>query len=444
MTTLPAQQLQMGSTRYFLSSMPARELVMVVRPASEALPDWNEMSIEDRIQRDINLKRLHDEVIPYLASHPDRFFGAVIVLVTGKVDFEKLTELEVQAPKAYEGSLEKFGFLTITGGEWIALDGQHRLVALREIFLGKFDGEIQGGLPNDDVSVIFIENESIQKTRRIFNKVNRYARSTSRADNLILSEDDGYAIISRKLFTEKSGVLHSRDPRVEQIVNWKNNTLSNRSLQLTTISALSLIVKDICEAHGIFLDERSNGGVVPSAQLITKGKEICEQWIETAFEEFEILEEARKNAGILPTNRELDKPFSLLLKPAGQIALFRAARKAKETFTQRFNLSEFFNRASYVDWRVVSENWDNLLVMGGYRIMAKNSGYEDAALMLLWQVYGSLSTLPPELREVIERRWAVAHANEPRDLPDPLPRDVEAVKRSHLLTSTSTENSKEH
>jgi len=401
---------------------------MVVRPASEALPEWNEMSIEDRIQREINLKRLHDEVIPYLARHPDRFFGAVIVLVTGRVDFERLTELGVQAPKAYEGSLEKFGFLTITGGEWIALDGQHRLVALREIFLGRFDGEIQTGLPNDDVSVIFIENESIQKTRRIFNKVNRYARATSRADNLILSEDDGYAIISRKLFTEKSGVLSSRDPRVEQIVNWKNNTLSNRSLQLTTISALSLIVRDICEAHGIYLDEKSSGGVVPSPQLISKGKEICELWIETAFEKFEILDEARRNAGILSANREFDKPFSLLLKPAGQISLFRAARKAKETFQQRFSLSEYFLRASYCDWRVVSKNWDNLLVMGGYRIMAKNSGYEDAALMLLWQIYGSLSILPPNLQELIEKRWAIAHANEPRDLPDPLPRDVIAVK----------------
>lgn len=436
MTTLPAQQLHMGSTRYYLSSIPARELVMVVRPASEALPDWNEMSIEDRIQREINLKRLHDEVIPYLASHPDRFFGAVIVLLTGKVEFEKLTELGVSGPKAYEGSLEKFGFLTISGGDWIALDGQHRLVALREIFLGRFEGEIQAGLSSDDVSVIFIENESVQKTRRIFNKVNRYARSTSRADNLILSEDDGYAIISRKLFTEKAGVLHSRDPRVEQIVNWKNNTLSNRSLQLTTISALSLIVRDICEVHGIFLDEKSNGGVAPSPQLISKGQKLCEQWIETAFEQFEILDQARTNASILPANRELDKPFSLLLKPAGQISLFRAARRAKEAFTQQFDLSDFFERASHVDWRVVSENWDNLLVMGGNRIMAKNAGYEDAALMLLWQIYGGLSVLPLEIRDAIEKRWAVAHANEPRVLPDPLPRVISASQRKDVLSTT--------
>jgi len=428
MNTLPAQELRMGSTTYYLSSIPARELVMVVRPASEALPDWNEMSIEDRIQRDINVKRLHDEVIPYLASHPDRFFGAVIVLLTGRVEFEHLTDFGIGAPMAYERSLEKFGFLTVDGGEWIALDGQHRLVALREIFMGNFEGEVQPGIAGDDVSVIFIKNESIQKTRRIFNKVNRYARSTSRADNLILSEDDGYAIISRKLFTDEKGVLRSQDPNVEQIVNWKNNTLSNRSLQLTTISAVSLIVRDICEAHGLRLDERTTGGVLPDEQLIAKGFRYCSSWLEAAFEHFEILKTARQNASILPVSREHEKPFSLLLKPAGQIALFRAARKAKELLSSNFELADFLERASQVEWSVTSPIWDNTIVMGGYRIMAKQTGYEDAALMLLWQVYGDTSKLPSDLHETIKKRWAILHVNEVRDLPTPLPKRI-AIKR---------------
>jgi DNA sulfur modification protein DndB len=213
---------------------------------------------------------------------------------------------------------------------------------------------------------------------------------------------------------------------VEQIVNWKNNTLSNRSLQLTTISAVSLIVRDICESHGVFLDEKTNGGVLPESSLVAKGQKYCNEWIEVAFENFEILAEARRNASILPANRELDQPFSLLLKPAGQIALFRAARKAKEIFTKNFDVAEFFERASHVDWRVTSEIWDNLLVMGGYRIMAKNSGYEDASLMLLWQVYGGLSVLPTETVELISKRWALAHSGKPRQLPQPLP---EVVKR---------------
>lgn len=414
MTTLPAQRLQMGSTTYFLSSIPVKELVMVVRPASEALPDWEGMSIEDRFQRDINMKRLQDEVIPYLASHPDRFFGSVIVLIDGgRVTFESLEQLGVQLPRAYAGPMEKFGFLTVEGGDWIALDGQHRLVALREILLGHYKSDMQPGIPIDDVSVIFIENESIQKTRRIFNKVNRYARSTSRADNLILSEDDGYAIIARKLFTTPGSAWASQDPRCDEIVNWKNNTLSGRSLQLTTISALSLMVKDICETNGLYLDEKSLGGVMPEQALIAKGRMICEEWFNEFFTAFAVFDRARRDVSTIPLQRETDEPYSFLFKPAGQISLFRAARRAHEALDSDFNIRDFMKRASRLDWSMNSPWWANIIIQGGQRILAKQVTYEDTALMVVFQVYNQSKHLPIALVQKTHERWAVANGDVP-------------------------------
>lgn len=412
MPTLPAQKLTMGSTTYYLSSIPVKELVMVVRPAAEALPDWDEMSIEDRFQRDINMKRLHDEVIPYLASHPDRFFGSVIVLVNeGRVTFESLERLAPELPRAYASAMEKFGFVTIEGGEWIALDGQHRLVALREILTGRYEGQLQPGIANDDVSVIFIENESIQKTRRIFNKVNRYARPTSRADNLILSEDDGYAIISRKLFTLPSGEWASRDMRAEEIVNWKNNTLSGRSLQITTISALSLMVKDICEAHGIVLDERALGGVVADDALMKAGFDKCQEWFAAFFRAFPAFATARQDVSSIPLFRETLQPHSFLFKPAAQISLFRAARRAKEILGSAFNIDTFMERAARIDWRIENILWQNVIVLGGQRIMAKQGTYEDSALMIIWQVYGGLNLLPEDVVLKIHTRWDLVNRN---------------------------------
>ena len=55
MTTVAAQRLKMGSTEYFLASLTAGELVTRVRTAEEVLHDWDNLSIEDRIQRNINL-----------------------------------------------------------------------------------------------------------------------------------------------------------------------------------------------------------------------------------------------------------------------------------------------------------------------------------------------------------------------------------------------------
>lgn len=414
MTTLPAQRLKMGSTTYYLSSIPVRELVMVVKPASEALGDWDDMSIEDRFQRDINVKRLHDEVIPYLATHPDRFFGSVVVLIDGgTLTFETLSDLNAALPRAYLGSMDKFGFLTIEGGDWIALDGQHRLVALREIILGHFEGTVQPGIANDDVSVVFIENEDLKKTRRIFNKVNRYARSTSRADNLILSEDDGYAIISRRLFMDPQGEWHSRGLRSDEIVNWKNNTLSSRSLQITTISALSLMVRDICLAHDIILDEKSLGGVVAGQELIDRGYDCCQMWFAAMFNAFKPLKASRQDVQLLIQYRESHMPYSFLFKPAGQITLFRAARKAKELQGQKFNVSEFMERAARIDWSVNALQWQNVILVGAVkvRVMAKQSNYEDAARMVLWCMYGSSSLLPKEFLESVKARWNEINAD---------------------------------
>ena len=74
MTTKPALKGQMGSTVFYQSQFTARELVSSVRPARET-DGWASMTIDDRMQRVPNLVRIRREIAPYLASHPDRFFG---------------------------------------------------------------------------------------------------------------------------------------------------------------------------------------------------------------------------------------------------------------------------------------------------------------------------------------------------------------------------------
>lgn len=416
MTTVAAQRLKMGSTTYFLASMTAGELVTRVRTAEEVLTDWENLSIEDRIQRNINKKRLQEEIVPYIAGHPDRFFGSVIVLLDGDVEFESLEKFQ-NAKGIYALQTEKLGFLTISNGNWIALDGQHRLVALRELITGNYQGSQLPGIMDDDIAVIFVKQETTEKTRRLFNKVNRYARATSRSDNLVLSEDDGYAIISRKLFMNEDGPLHVRKERGEDFVNWRNSTLSGRSLQFTTISALSLIVRDICEAHGLMIDEKTLGGVAPSDADLTKGYDLAVKWIEAAFSAFPILEEVRNNPSLLPDLRATHRSHSLLLKPAGQIALYRAARLAREEIGQSFNINEFMKAATTIDWSVESSTWENLLVQGRSRILAKRQNYEDAAYLIVWLSFNKQLPNPERLLRQLQTRWEKANPDIP--LPEP-------------------------
>ena len=225
---------------------------------------------------------------------------------------------------------------------------------------------------------------------------------------MILSEDDGYAIISRKLFLDSAGEWSSRDGRVEEIVNWRNNTLSSRSLQLTTISALSMMVRDICLAHLIVLDEKSLGGVKADDALINKGYEVCQEWFREMFAAFDQLREARHDTQQLPLYRETLQPYSFLFKPAGQIALFRAARRASDLLGSAFSIREFMQKAAKIDWSTEGAIWQNIILVGGarLRVMAKQSNYEDAANMIVWSIYGSGDQLPGVFVEQLHRRWA--------------------------------------
>lgn len=95
---------------------------------------------------------------------------------------------------------------------------------------------------DEELSIILVEHTDTAKIRKIFNKINKYAKQTSRSDNIITSDDDTFAVIARRLFREDGPLapINGID-----LVNWKSNTLSKRSKNLTTLSALYTIAETI-------------------------------------------------------------------------------------------------------------------------------------------------------------------------------------------------------
>ena len=260
MKALPAIKSQMGSISYYQTTLTAKELIANVRAAKET-DQWAGASIEERHQREINHKRVSEEIVPYLANHPDRFFGSFIVLVEREsVTFEPLEDIVGKIPVAYKDAVGAMGFLTVEAGQHIALDGQHRLVALREAIESSEDlGPYQHQVGSDRVSVIVIEFRDNQTTRRIFSKVNRNAKPTSRADNILLDEDDGYAIVTRRLIAGSTEDIDAPlgpvtiNGRLYELVNWRSNTLSKRLRELTTISAVYETVRAILAFENLSL-----------------------------------------------------------------------------------------------------------------------------------------------------------------------------------------------
>jgi DNA sulfur modification protein DndB len=428
-TTIASLKGRFGDINYYIGTMPARNLVSSVRPAEE-LDTWAKWGIEERMQRDIDEKRVREELVPYLTRNADRFFGSIIVLVSKPHVFtwEPVTDM-VKLNAAYKSVAEKMGFLTLDGGELIVLDGQHRLVAMRSAIQGKkeaLDGPYVKDIPNDEVSVIFVLFDSVEKTRRIFNKVNRYAKPTSRADNIITSEDDGYAIIARRLMRNGAplGLEYDEKGKREMIVDWRNNSITGRSQKFSTISVLHETSKDILDYHGIKDFDEKKRVHRPTNDELDRAYDLTAEWWEKILEGIEPYKELMDSLeGGRQVNcaeqRADDNKWSLLFKPAGQIALVRGIIRAVDRGLGRETAIE---RANRVDWRTNSGIWLGTIVGTGGRMSTGKQSYDLAAELIAYLIGGDRMT--KEQVEAFRIRYLEARrtdgdtdwANEP--LPD--------------------------
>ena len=128
MATLGCIKGQMGTTTYYMAKLSAGELIDRVGIAKE-LPEWPDMTAEEKMQRECDIKRVVDEIVPYIIEDPDRFFPSLIIdIFSGfeDIEYENIAEALPNVPKAYLVPMRDMGFITLPGKErLIALDGQH-------------------------------------------------------------------------------------------------------------------------------------------------------------------------------------------------------------------------------------------------------------------------------------------------------------------------------
>jgi hypothetical protein len=89
---------------------------------------------------------------------------------------------------------------------------------------------------------------------RDLQQINRYAKPTARSDNLLTSEDDGYAIVTRRLPDPENedAPLAEREMDDEEervgryeLVQWYSSALSRTMRHLTTIGEVNSNVRSI-------------------------------------------------------------------------------------------------------------------------------------------------------------------------------------------------------
>lgn len=197
MKTFPCLKGSIGDWSYYLTTMKMAELANYVSVAEEIFP---KNDLDQIMQREIT-KRSSD-IASYLRNNDQRFMGALIVAAVGGEP--KFVPISFTDDNIYTFAENKLGFLRFDGTEkYYALDGQHRLAAVREVL--KEDPQ---RFNKDEISLILVWHENdqngLKRARRLFTTVNRYANKTTKTEDLVFDEDNPVDIYTRRLVREHS------------------------------------------------------------------------------------------------------------------------------------------------------------------------------------------------------------------------------------------------
>ncbi len=379
-TTVPAMKARLGDTDYYIISMKAKEVTEKIKIPKETKnpegKDWEELTIEERYQRDINYERVKKQIAPYLANDDSRFFGAIIVAAMNfgeKVSFEPLSSVTMKGvPNLYRTVADNMGFLTFDGGEvLVPLDGQHRLKAIEFAITGRDEKgkDISNITPctqlaQEDVTVILVPYER-KKARKIFTRVNRYAKPTTAGQNIVTDDDDFIAVLAREIANNMIG---------GRLAKFTHNTLSANDSEFTTLSTIYNCNKAIIST---FPDGELDTTKLPdSGKQQLYRKKVHEVW-EILREDIEVFSDALRDPEETgdESRREIRKA-SLLGKPVTQECLVRAFLRLVDTPTN-LGQKEACEKLNNLPWSIDEENlqmWQNILWSGGMngKIITKN------------------------------------------------------------------------
>lgn len=428
----PAVRGRMGSTEYYQASVTARDLAAVAITAGE-LPAWGQWTLMERFQRDLAVKRIQTEIVPYLVRTKDRFFGSLIVLVfePDVFEFATLRDQGFEPPAAYGDIAERSGALIVSGGSLVALDGQHRLVALREVVRdtpGAADGPYRDSVASDELCVVFLKHESLEKTRRIFNKVNRHARPTGPSDNIITNEDDGYCIVARWL-VEREPPLDLKEPepplavydsRGEPLVQWRSAQLQQNDTHFTTLQTIHDTVVAVLDANGLRNFDERHMVNRPTDEQLRDAYEWSATWWSTALRCIPAYSRAVRAPWMIPDWRGYREEQSLLFRPVAQVALFRAA----EQLTKRgLSVDDAFTLLGKLKWQASHTQWVDTIVRSNGRMIATPTAISLtarlAAYMSAPDLFSADETNRLQVDYATERGWPGYGRVEA--LPKPLP-----------------------
>ena len=367
-TTYPALRGKFGTTEYYITTMRVSELVqMVLFPAD--LPEWVGGSVEEQFQRKLDLRRINRDIAPYFASDPKRFTGSLVMatLHQNGIRFEtihKVTNSDA-IPFAYGNATPDMGFVSFEKEKLVTLDGQHRAKAFQTVMRWIKQKEnrpknlrMDVGLEDDRVAVILVKFDT-SLSRYIFNKINKYARPTSKAGKLITDDDDSMAVITRRLLED--------GPIPRRLVNTESTSLNRKACEFTLFSTFHDANIALLSALPIKIMVKPEK--MDAAERDRRQVEIADEWKRLIFGIGKWNEAMQDPDETGDENRRMLRKKSLLGRPIGQLALVKGYAHACEMIGQAVDRDILVRKLAKINWGIDDEMWRGVLVKPDGKIM---------------------------------------------------------------------------
>lgn len=408
----------MGDWTYYIVKMRMREVAAEVKFGSEV---HNDFTLDEAIQRTIKESRVKKEIVTYLTGRVDRFFASLVVAAVGgspkfyPVSVSDDPQFEIFADE--ESIEQSFGVLRFSGDQnYYALDGQHRLKAIKTILQPEDETErIEPpvGFANEEISVLMVirppessEDNWLESYRRLFSSLNRYAKPTDADTNIIMDEDDIFAILTRRLIAThhffKAPGRHVESLRVQT----KGRPLKEGTSHFTSLQQLYDLNESLLTTR---FRDNTGWGLAPETERTNDVKQFkrfrpSDDYIEELFDElvlyWDALIEAIPDLGLNPgdvRNHQADgtdggDADNVLFWPIGQDVMVSVARALLDKGLDDVNSPtreqavKVLSPLGKVNWGLHQLPWKGLLLASAFdrrtnsrRWAMRNEGRKQAA-----------------------------------------------------------------
>ena len=380
---IPALRAHMGDWIYYVTFLRMDQIADQIHIAQEI---HTSSVLKDMIQRQITNRA--GQISDYLLKQPQRFFNALIVGVYG--GSPNWYELAIAPnprfdapilPQELDGVL---GILRLDGTQtFFAIDGQHRVEGIKQAL--KKNEELK----TDEVSVIFVahqtEADGMERTRRLFTTLNRYAKPVSKSEIVALDEDDILAITTRALvekhplFQEKISLARTKAVAVKD----------NRSFTtiITLYDVLEILFRKKGRGWNEFKRHRPADGDI--SNFYVKSAQFWDTMVEPFPPLAEVLtSQPGENVAGRYRHRE---GGHLLFRPVGLLIIAHVVRQATDSgLTQK----EAIKRISEISMELTDEPWVGLLWdKTNHRMISGPPPQKVAKHLLFYNIGGDLDQI---------------------------------------------------